>query len=481
MAFRHGIYARELPTKVVPPIVSDTGLPVVFGVAPVHTASEPAEPNKPYLIYSYEEGVRYFGYSENFEDYGISEMLYTQFALYGVAPVVLVNVLDVKKHKTGGQSETFQLVDGVAELTAEEIIPDTVVIKKQSNQEKLKRGEDFLLSITSAGKIKVAAVSEKMTAETMIAEYDKVNPKAVTKQDIIGGIDISTGKKTGLELINEVYPRFGKIPGSIVAPGFSHDSEVATLMASKANKINGIFRAQALIDAPANLKYSELRTWKNKSNVVETREFIGYPKVKLGEKIFRFSTQLAGVIQATDERYRGIPYKSPSNELIRIDATVNDKAEEMFLGQDEGNYLNSQGIMTAINYNGWKTWGNRTAAYPGTSDVKDSFIPIRRMFDWTMNTLALTFWSKIDNPVNKRLIETITDSANLWLNGLTAEGALYGGRVVFLVEDNPVTDLMDGKIRFHFYLTPPSPAEEIEFIQEYDVNYVQEFIKKMGQ
>ena len=31
---------------------------------------------------------------------------------------------------------------------------------------------------------------------------------------------------------------------------------------------------------------------------------------------------------------------------------------------------------------------------------------------------------------------------------------------------------LDGKITFHVYLTPPSPAREITFKQEYDPDYI---------
>ena len=135
--------------------------------------------------------------------------------------------------------------------------------------------------------------------------------------------------------------------------------------------------------------------------------------------------------------------------------------------------LNGYGIVTAINgTGGWTTWGNRTTVYPANTDVKDSFIPLRRMFNWVGNTLITTFWSKIDDPTNRRLIDSIVNSANVWLNSLTAQGALLGGRVEFLEEDNSITDLMDGKIRFHVYMTPPSPAREITFVQEYDPAYI---------
>ena len=94
------------------------------------------------------------------------------------------------------------------------------------------------------------------------------------------------------------------------------------------------------------------------------------------------------------------------------------------------------------------------------------------MFNWVGATLITSFWSKIDEPTNKRLIETIVDSANIWLNGLTAMGALLGGRVEFREDENTTTDLMDGKLYFHVYMTPPAAARDIEFVQEYDPEYI---------
>ena len=63
-------------------------------------------------------------------------------------------------------------------------------------------------------------------------------------------------------------------------------------------------------------------------------------------------------------------------------------------------------------------------------------------------------------------------SANIWLDSLTAAGCLLGARVEFNANDNTTADLMDGILRFHIFMTPPSPAREIEWIQEYDPNYL---------
>ena len=94
------------------------------------------------------------------------------------------------------------------------------------------------------------------------------------------------------------------------------------------------------------------------------------------------------------------------------------------------------------------------------------------MFDWINNTLVTTFWQKVDAPINRRLVDTVLDSANIWLNGLAARQMILGGRVTLLQEENPVTDLMAGIIRFHVYATPASAAREMDFIIEYDPAYL---------
>ena len=87
--------------------------------------------------------------------------------------------------------------------------------------------------------------------------------------------------------------------------------------------------------------------------------------------------------------------------------------------------------------------------------------------------MITTYWQKVDFPINKRLVETIVDSANLWLNALTARQFILGGRVEFRADENPNINLMDGIIKFHVYITPPSPAREIDFILEYDPKYLE--------
>ncbi|GHV07098.1 hypothetical protein FACS1894217_07130 [Clostridia bacterium] len=94
------------------------------------------------------------------------------------------------------------------------------------------------------------------------------------------------------------------------------------------------------------------------------------------------------------------------------------------------------------------------------------------MFAWVSNSLILTYWGKIDSKLNRRFVDSVTDSINIWLNGLVASGDLLGGRVEVLEAENSDVEIMSGKITLHVYLTPPSPAEEIEFLLEYDPSYL---------
>ena len=102
-------------------------MPVIVGTAPIHLASDEEamkNVNKPKLIYTYEEAVSQFGFSRDWEKYTLCEFIYSQFALYGMSPCVLINVLDPSKHKERVSAREYAIVDGEVNLGAEVIISD---------------------------------------------------------------------------------------------------------------------------------------------------------------------------------------------------------------------------------------------------------------------------------------------------------------------------------------------------------------------
>ncbi len=477
MAYKHGIYGQEVATSLVPMTETDAGLIVAFGTAPVHLATDPVAAHTPVLCYTYAEAVAAMGYSDDFEKYTLCEVINSQFSLFNMAPIVLVNVLDSNKHVKNNTQSEYNVVEKVATI-ADPVLLDT--LKVYTNAEKT--GEavantDYTAAHDDEGNVIITVLEDGALkdAASVTVEYKMLDPTAVTYSDIIGGIDINTGRAEGLETIDDIYPRFGLVPGIIIAPGFSHNSAVGAVMKSKTTNICGHFRAIAIADEPADevKKYTDASSWKNKNNYVDTSLVLCWPMVSLGGVKYHMSTQLASLMNQVDAANGDMPYHSPSNQSLQCDAAVVADGEEVYLNTASAGYVNGQGIVTALNFSGgWKAWGNRTTVYPSNTDVKDSFIPVRRMFNWVLNTLITSYWSNIDEPTSKRVINTMVDSANIWLNSLVAAGALLGGRVEFREDENSTTDLMDGKINFHVYMTPPSPAREITFVQEYDPDYI---------
>ena len=79
---------------------------------------------------------------------------------------------------------------------------------------------------------------------------------------------------------------------------------------------------------------------------------------------------------------------------------------------------------------------------------------------------------KVDDPANYRLIESIVDSENIRGNGYVSQGKCAGARIEFNMDDNPVTDLLNGKLQFKQYLAPYVPAEDILNVLEYDPDMI---------
>lgn len=476
MAFKHGVSIYEQPTSVLAPTEASSGIPFAVGTAPVNLASNPAKVNTPVLAYTYAEAVAALGYSDNWKDYTLCEVIYSHFVLYGKAPLILVNVLDPEVNKTTVAPAVLPVSNRVATLAVDGVLLSSVVVKSSDGATTYSKVTDYTAAFDKDGHVLITTKSTGVIGSSVAqlqVGYDKLDPTTVDDDDIVGGVTLE-GAYTGFELVNQVFPRFGILPDLLLAPGWSHSPTVAAVMKAKSGNINGNFKATALTDIDPAQPYASVGAWKSNNNFTGTLQIPMYPKLTLGDKVFHYSTQLAGLIAATDAANGGIPSVSPSNKSLQADGTALADGTSLYLGIDQANYLNSQGIMTAINLGtgGFKSWGNNTGAFPTVTDPKDSFISIRRMFNWIGNSIILTYAQKVDNPMNKVLITTIADSLNIWLNGLSSTGALLGGRVEFNNSENPTTDLMNGKIRFHLYIAPPGPAQEIDFVIEYDTSYL---------
>jgi phage tail sheath protein FI len=465
----HGVNVTKRATSVSTPVVAKVGIPFVIGFAPIHSVDAPAKVGVPVLCTSWDDYETKFGYSDDWQKFTLCEFAYSHFKLYGCQPVIFCNLLDPKTMKAAVPAEDIAVVGRRVELPVT-AIPSTIVVKKEGGEgEAYKLDTDY--TIYKSGEhfyVELDATGEHAADEKLNIAYDAIKDGDMTAQLVASKMD-------AIELCMSTA---GIVPDLICAPGFSQVSSVAAVMATKATAINGSFPAKALIDIDSSAsgctEYSKVAAWKTSKNLVDITEILCWPMCTLGGRKFHMSTQLAGLMAFVDAGNAGCPYESPSNKGFKIDGLCIEDGTPVTQTKAQADALNNIGVVTALNFlaSGWVAWGNYTACYPTNTDIKDFFIPVSRMFDWVSSSLIQSCWSKLDKPMNRRLIDAVMDSANIWLNGLVGAGYLLGARVEFVDAENPVSDLMSGIVRLHVYMTPPSPAQEISFILEYNADYV---------
>ena len=462
----HGVFVSERETSLSAPVVAASGVPFIVGIAPVHTADDPATVNVPVLCTSWDEYVSKLGYAEDWDTFTLCEAAYSHFVLYGMQPAIFLNLFDPTTMKTAKSAADHTVVNHKVNLGSKAINNASLVVKKNSTT--ITKGTDYTVYFSNGEMIiELLSAGTAYSATTLNIAYDEVTVASITAAAVA----------TAMEKIELCMTLLGVVPDMILAPGFSDNATVAAAMAAKAANINGLFHAKALVDIPTDstngaTTYDAVIAKKNALAMTDKDMIVCWPMVSLGGRKFHMSTQIAGLIASVDSE-NGAPHCSPSNHTIRADSLVLVSGTEVLLTLAQANILNAGGVVTGLNFvGGFVAWGNYTGCYPTNTDVKDNMISVSRTFDWVANSLVKTFWAHLDAPMNRRLLDTILDTCNIWLNGLTGSGIILGGRCEMLDSENPVTNLSAGIVKLHIYMTPPSPAQEIDFTLEYDVSYV---------
>lgn len=461
MAYKHRIETEEREINVTANVAGTSGLQVIIGAAPVNKASGNVV-NTPVLAESASEAMEKLGYSDDFDKYPLCASM-SAMSTFRVSPVIFINVLDPARHKKDNAEKEYQVVSRAVTYNVEGVIGSTITVK--NGETALVKGTDYLVDF--AGNYPIITLLKDGTAAEATAikiASSSIAPEAVTKEDIIGGYDAETGVTKGLECIRQVYPMFGMVPGLIVAPGWSQVPEVAAVMQAKTQLLNSAFDIFAVIDLDTETAktYDKASAAKDEAGINNSNAVALWPRLNFAGKNVPYSVVWAAMTAYTDAQHNDLPYKSPSNELLNVSAAVLKDGTEVHLDQAQAEELNGNGIVTAINLEGWRSWGNRTAAYPNTENNKDSWIACRRMMNWYKNRFIRQYVGTIDNPNNPRQVENLVDSENLFLNGLTANGYIAGGKITYNEEENQLADVLAGDVVVDTEIAFWTPAKYIK-------------------
>lgn len=472
MNFYHGVYSRKQASAVIGVVQTETALPFIVGTAPIHTIPG-AFPSVNTLIKleSWQDVLDNFGYVHDFGRYTMIEFLYCWFRLFGFAPVLAVNVFDPSTLAGEPTSTAVTLANGVGTLE----VDGALVQQVDADAEGLVtyvEGIDYTLAYDDQGHPIVTRIADGAIPSAGSTVY--VSHLVISADKC--GVE-SAAIVTGLAKIESTFAQFGDVPSLICCPGFSQLPAVNAAMVGKTS-YGGGWSAYALCDADSSVAgadaVTEVAAWKTNNGYTDENQELLWPLAKIGRDTYHLSTIMACALAKVDHENGDIPYVTGSNYQVPISGAVNAAGTSIWLADESANdSLNANGITTVLNYGtrGWVIWGNRTAAYPGTTDPKDMWRNYRRMLIWLKNTARLTLMQKVDQPGNYRQIESIINTLNIYLNGLSAAGALIGQpQVEFRREDNPVTDLINGKYTLAISITPPTPMESINLVWQIDVS-----------
>lgn len=467
MALKHGVNTYKSPTNFAAVQEAAVGIPFFVGAWPCHAGK--GFKGDPQMVTSWDEAVELGGYSAEWLDadnkpkWTLCEVLYSHLKLFCMTPAIVYNVYNPARHKKAVAAADYDLNDHVAILPYDLIINDNLTVK--AGADTLVRGTDYdIIYDEELGECNIEVLPGAHYNETSLnIAYDIADLSNIT----------TTVIEFAIEQIEKVMGMYNLVPDLICIPGWSENPAVAAVMAAKAPNINGLFKGKAVCDIPTDASgaptYNEVYSWKRLNGYTDENEIDCWPLVKVGNYTFHLSVIACGQMAKVDTGNGDCPYESPSNKTLNITGAINIAGEEIMLNLQQADIISvNAGVVTVLNFRGWVLWGNYTGIIPASSDVSKMFICTNRMMDWICNTFVLTYWSYVDRPLTKPLIDAICNSFNSWLNGLTHENKLYGGEISYIAALNPLTKLIGGSFRLDTKMASPVPAQQINMYCEYD-------------
>ena len=395
---------------------------------------------------------------------------------FGAGTVLVINVLDPAIHRASvpaeeqafGDNDLLQLAHGALQ---------SLTLKPEASETPYALGTDYSVDLLT-GRVKRLATGTIPIKGAVSASYAYADPSKVTPADIIGSVN-AAGLRTGLKAFQDSYNLLGFFPKIFIAPGFSTLNAVSVELIASATQLSAV----AYIDAPIGSTVPQVIAGRGPAgtlnfNTSSDRVRLCYPHVKVydaatnGERLQPLSIRAAG-LRAKVDNDKGYWWSSSNQELLGVIGLERPLTARIDDANSEVNLLNENGITTVFNSfgTGLRLWGNRTAAWPTVTHMRN-FENVRRTKDIVDESIRYSSLQFVDQPVTTSLIDSISESVNLFLRKLIGDQALLGGECWYDPARNPQTELEQGHVLFNYKLTVPPPFERGTFETEITGEYL---------
>lgn len=333
-----------------------------------------------------------------------------------------------------------------------------------------KRSEAAALGTTGTLPAALDDVFDQAGAMVVVIRVAAGADEAETLSNVIGGVDIETGQYLGIQALLAAESELGVTPKILVAPEFTQNTALVSEMMGVAERL----RAVIIADGP-NTQDSDAIAYRNQFG--SSRVYLVDPWVKVwdtqsdAEIVRPASARIAGLIAKSDNE-RGFWWSPSNREIYGIVGTA--RAVDFTLGDvnARANYLNENEVVTVIQKDGYRLWGNRSCS----ADPKWAFLSVRRTADMINESLLRAHLWAVDRNITKTYLEDVLEGVNAYLRHLRGVGAIINGGAWADPELNTPEQIAQGKVYIDFDFTPPFPAEHITFRSHLVNDYLTEIM-----
>ncbi|MDP8823441.1 phage tail sheath protein [Serratia marcescens] len=315
------------------------------------------------------------------------------------------------------------------------------------------------------------AIADQAKPVTVVVRVEQGDTEAETTTNIIGGVDATTGKKTGMKALLAAQSLLDVKPRILGVPG--HDSKaVATELLSVAQSL----RAFAYLSAYGCKTVSEAIAYRENFSQREAMliwpDFLSWDSVTNADAT-AFATARALGLRAKIDQQTGW-HKTLSN--VSVNGVTGISADVFWDLQDsatDANLLNKNDVTTLIRKDGYKFWGSRTCS----DDPLFQFENYTRTAQVLADTMAEAHIWAVDMPLHPSLAKDILEGIKAKFRELKSAGYIIDGNAWIDDAANDKDTLKAGKLVIDYDYTPVPPLENLLLRQritdQYLVNFTQ--------
>lgn len=373
--------------------------------------------------------------------------------------------------------EVVEISDGIRPIqTVRSAVIGIIGTAPDANPSKFPLNTPVLLSgrqpssddIGSSGSLpkNLESIFNQAGAVVVVIRVNEGENNAGTLTNVIG----SSGNATGIYAFKSAQTVLGVTPRILIAPEFSFENSVTSVLVSVA----GSLRAVAIADA-GNATASIADAQDFAGGFGSDRLMCVFPYVKAlwnGNEIAKpLSAYTAGLIAKSDNE-RGFWWSPSNQEILGISGVATPIDFQLGDVASSANLLNENKVTTVIRQNGFRLWGNLST----TADTKFQFLSVRRTADIINDSLLKAHLWAVDRNITRTYISDVSNGVNSYLASLQAQGAIIGGRCWADPELNTPSAIASGKVYFSFDFTPPYPAQTVTFRSMLTQDYLTDIV-----